>query len=63
MILNKLTTNPIRAKMAIAAMTLSNELLGFGLFISKKERGENQTCSIGSKAKTAQKNKMCHKFI
>ena len=62
MILNKPNTNPIRAKIAITAMTLSNELLGFGLFISKKERGENQTCSIGSKGKTAQKNKMCHKF-
>ena len=62
MILNKPNTNPIRAKIAITAMTLSNELLGFGLFISKKERGENQTCYVGSKGKPAQKNKTCHKF-
>ena len=43
MSLNKPTTNPIRAKMAIAAMTLSNELLGFGFFISLKGRGDCQS--------------------
>ena len=55
MILNKPTTNPIRAKIAITAMTLSNEFLGFGLFISWKERGENQTCYVGSKEKNRTK--------
>ena len=49
MILNKPNTNPIRAKIAITAMTLSNDLLGFGLFISLKGRGEDQTRYVQSK--------------
>ena len=57
MILNKPTTNPIRAKIAIVAMTLSNEFFGGWPLISLQGYGENQTSSDGSKGKTAQKTK------
>jgi hypothetical protein len=42
MILNKLTTNPINAKMAITAMTVSNELLGFCSFTVRRSWRETK---------------------
>ena len=61
MILNKPTTNPIRAKIAIIAMTLSNELLGFGLFISRRSAEKTKHAPSGQRENRT-KNKMCHKF-
>ena len=47
MILNKPTTKPIKAKIAITAMALSNELLGFWFSISLQIAEKNKHAPLG----------------